>query len=181
MVERVHSYEHVQRVFQIAIMLAEKEKADLELVQIAALLHDLGEVIGEPHNETGAKKAKEILRELDYPKERCEKVERIIRYHNFANRDKLESLEEKIVWDADKIEGLGATGISRAFHWRGEAGLPLYDLSWFWEQATPRYDLLNTSSAKKLARHRYDYMMKFVSILKEELSLTDLKNALKEI
>jgi len=49
-----HSYEHVERVFKIATLIAKKEKADLELVQLGALLHDIGRVVAEPHNETGA-------------------------------------------------------------------------------------------------------------------------------
>ena len=48
-----HSYAHVDRVAKIAAILAEKEQADMELVQTAALLHDIGRVVGEPHNETG--------------------------------------------------------------------------------------------------------------------------------
>ena len=59
-----HSYEHVNRVFKVATFLAKKEKADLELVQIGSLLHDIGRVVGEPHNETGAKLASKILTEI---------------------------------------------------------------------------------------------------------------------
>ncbi len=50
-----HSYEHVDRVAKIAILLAKKEKADIELVQVGAILHDVGRCVGQPHNETGAK------------------------------------------------------------------------------------------------------------------------------
>lgn len=98
-----HSYAHVDRVTKIAAILAEKEKADQELVQTAALLHDIGYAVGEPHNETGAKLAREILeQETNYPKERIEKIVKIILLHPVAFRDKLETLEEKIVWDKAK-------------------------------------------------------------------------------
>ena len=52
--ETVHSFEHVERVLRTAAFLAEQEKADLELVQIGALLHDIGWVVGQPHHENGA-------------------------------------------------------------------------------------------------------------------------------
>jgi uncharacterized protein len=116
-----HSYAHVDRVAKIAAILAEKEKADQELVQTAALLHDIGRAVGEPHNETGAKLAREILEHsTNYPKERIEKVVKIILLHPIAFRDKLETLEEKIVWDADKIDLLGVIGIVRVFHYMGK-------------------------------------------------------------
>jgi len=56
-----HSYAHVDRVAKIAAILAEEEKADRELVHTATLLHDIGYAIGEPHNETGARFARQIL------------------------------------------------------------------------------------------------------------------------
>lgn len=108
-----NDYEHALRVFQTATIFALKENVDMELIQVSALLHNIGRIIGEPHNETGAEKAREILEELNYPKLRIEKIERIIRYHTFSSKKKLETLEEKIIWDADKLDGLGAIGISR--------------------------------------------------------------------
>lgn len=68
--ETVHSFEHVERVFKIATFLAEEEKADVELVQVGALLHDIGWIIGKPHNENGAKLASEILKEINYPEDK---------------------------------------------------------------------------------------------------------------
>ena len=114
-----HSYEHVNRVVKIATFLAKNEKANVELVQIGALLHDMGWAAGNPHNETVAKLAKEILKEINYPSEKSEKIVTIILHHPLAFKDKLETLEEKIVWDADKIDLLGVIGVVRAFHWLG--------------------------------------------------------------
>ncbi len=96
-----HDYEHTLRVFQTASIFAIQENADLELVQISALLHDIGRSIGEPHNETGAEKAREILEELQYPKEQIKQIEKIVLYHSLSSKDKLATLEEKIIWDAD--------------------------------------------------------------------------------
>jgi len=115
-----HSFEHVRRVVQIATFLAEKEKADIELVQVGAVLHDVGWAVGQPHNETGARLTRGILKELDYPEEKSVKVVRIVLYHPTDLRNKTETLEEKVVWDADKIDLLGALGIARGFHWYGK-------------------------------------------------------------
>jgi len=168
-----HSYEHVERVFKIATLIAKKERADLELVQLGALLHDIGRVVAEPHNETGAKLAKEILKETNYPEDRREKIARIVLLHPLDFRDRLQTLEEKIVWDADKIDLLGAAGIARGFHWCGRQSFESAAETAF-RVFTPIYDNLNTSTARKIARNRNKITMTFLSALKEELGLRDL-------
>lgn len=168
-----HSYEHVNRVVKIATFLAKKEKANVELVQIGALLHDIGWAAGKPHNETGAKLANKILKEMNYPKEKSEKIVRIILHHPLAFKDKLETLEEKIVWDADKIDLLGVIGVVRAFHWLGNKPFEAVVKTCFEEQTTI-YDLLTTPTAKKVAKRRHREMIAFLSALKRELSVTDL-------
>jgi uncharacterized protein len=168
-----HSYEHVNRVVNIATFLAKKEKANVELVWIGALLHDIGWAVGNPHNETGAKLANKILKEMNYPKEKSEKIVRIILRHPLAFKDKLKTLEEKIVWDADKIDLLGVIGVVRAFHWLGNKPFEAVVKTCFEEQTTI-YDLLNTQTAKKVAKRRHREMIAFLSALKRELSVTDL-------
>jgi len=168
-----HSYEHVNRVVRIATFLAKKMKADVELVQIGALLHDIGWAVGNPHNETGAKLANKILKEMNYPREKSEKIVGIILHHPLDFKDKLETLEEKIVWDADKIDLLGVIGVVRAFHWLGNKPFEAVVKTCFEEQ-TPIYNLLNTQTAKKIAKRRHREMIAFLSALKNELSVTDL-------
>lgn len=168
-----HSYEHVKRVVKIASFLAKKEKANVELVQIGALLHDIGWAAGRPHNETGAELAKKILEETNYSKEEIEKIAGIILRHPLAFKDKLEALEEKIVWDADKIDLLGVIGVVRAFHWLSNKPFEAVVKTCFEEQTTI-YDSLNTQTAKKIAKGRHREMMAFLSALKKELSVTDL-------
>jgi uncharacterized protein len=168
-----HSYEHVDRVLKIATLLAKEEKADLELVQVGGLLHDLGRALGQPHNEIGAKLARETLERMKYPKERSERVAKIVLYHPLDSRERLETLEQKIVWDADKIDLLGAIGIARGFHWCGnktfEAAVRLA-----FEVYTPIYTMLNTTTARRIARKRNEETMSFLSALEKELSVTDL-------
>jgi len=168
-----HSFEHVKRVFRIAAFLAEKEKADTELVQVGALLHDVGWAVGEPHNEAGARLAGEILRELRYPEEKSVKVVRIVLFHPIDFRSKLETLEEKVVWDADKIDLLGALGIARGFHWHGKKPFDTTVKTAF-EVYTPIYGMLNTATAKRIAKKRNELTMAFLSALENELSLADL-------
>jgi uncharacterized protein len=170
-----HSYSHVNRTLKIATFLAKKEQADVELVQAAALLHDIGRTVGEPHNETGAKLAHEILkRSTNYSQEKIEKIVKIVLQHSIAFRDRLETLEERIVWDADKIDLLGVIGIARLFHWLGRKPFETVVETYF-EELKPIYPLLNTSTAKRVARKRYERTMACLSALEKEFSAADLE------
>jgi len=172
-----HSYAHVDRVVKIAAILAEKEQADMELVQTGALLHDIGRTIGEPHNETGAKLASEILKQsTNYPQERIRKIFKIVLRHPIAFRDRLETLEEKIVWDADKIDLLGVIGIARVFHWLGNKPFETAVDTCF-EELKPIYNLLNTPSAQRIAKERYQQTIASLSALERELSTEDLRTS----
>jgi len=172
--DTVHSFEHVERIFKTATFLAEEEKADIELVQIGALLHDLGWTVGTPHHETGAKVADKILKELGYPEERRDKVVKIVLHHHLDLRDKLETLEERIVWDADKIDILGILGIVRAFHLLGSSPFTSVVKEAF-KKLTAIYPLLNTQTAKTIAEKRHRETMDLLNKLREELSLEDLQ------
>lgn len=169
----VHSYAHVDRVFRIATFLAKREKADVELVQTGAILHDIGRTVGEPHNETGARLASEILSGTDFPREKSDRVARIVLHHALPFRDKLETLEEKIVWDADKIHLLGASEVARVFHWLGKRPFETVVKDCF-EELKPIYSLLNTPTSKGIAKERHVRTMAFLSALEQELSLKDL-------
>jgi uncharacterized protein len=168
-----HSFKHVQRVTRIAVFLAQKEGADIELVQVGALLHDVGWSLGQLHSQTGAELACQILKGLDYPQEQRAKAIRIVLLHPVDFRDRLETLEEKIVWDADKIDLLGAVGVARGFHWLGKK--PFEEtVKLAYETYTPIYAMLNTATARRIAKKRRKETMAFLSALKNELSLTDL-------
>lgn len=169
-----HSYSHVDRVLRIATFLAEKEKAEMELVQAGALLHDIGWPIGQPHNETGAEFARDILDGMQYPTAKTERVVRIVLLHPLDCRDRLKTLEEKIVWDADKIDLLGAVGIARGFHWQGKKPFEA-TVKLAYEIYTPIYGMLNTPTAIEIAAKRHEETNSFLAALTEELSLSDLK------
>jgi len=164
-----HDWEHIERVYILATKIAEKEEADLELVQLGALLHDIGRIVREPHNVTGKAKAREILEGLSYDSKRIDLIENIIENHNLGNWHKLGSMEEKIVWDADKLDGIGAIGVARAFFMGGETGLPFHDFTWFEDDTMLRYSRLNTSAAKEIGKERIEYMSRFFERLNKEI------------
>ena len=171
-----HSYEHASRVLKIATFLAKLEKANLELVQLGALLHDVGRGVGEPHNETGAELADTILDEMNYPQERKEKVVKIVFNHRFSFRNRLETLEQRIVWDADKIDLLGIIGIAREFHFGGEIGKSFEKIARIClETSETIYNQLNTVTAKKLAKKRYELRQASLYALENELACADLE------
>ena len=174
MAESVHSFKHVQRVVKTATLLAGEEKADVELVQIGALLHDLGWTVGKPHHLTGAELATKILKEIKYPDEKRERVIKIVLNHPLESRNKLETLEEKIVWDADKIDMLGVLGIVRVFHWLGKAPFDAV-IERAHKELKAIYPLLNTATAKRIAEKRHRETTALLDVLEEELSLNDIR------
>lgn len=113
-----HAFDHVERVYDTAMLLAREESADMELVQVGALLHDVGRVIGDPHAEHGVTVAEEILENLEYPIDKRSKILQIIAEHHLTGNT--ETLEEQIIWDADKLDLIGVVGMARVFHWSGE-------------------------------------------------------------
>lgn len=169
----VHSFKHVKRVLKIATFLAREEKVDVELVQVGALLHDLGWAVSKPLHKTGAELASKILKEINYPHERVEKIVKIILLHPLDFRDKLKTIEEKIVWDADKIDLLGIIGMVRAFHWLSGTSFDSVVKHSF-KELKIIYPLLNTGTAKKIAKRRHNETLTLLSALEKELSLKDL-------
>ena len=87
----------------------------------------------------------------------------------------LETLEEEIVWDADKVDLIGVTGVLRAFHWAGAMKVSFKDeVKWFRERQTKFYDQLKTETAKAFAKKRHDNMICYLGVLENELILADL-------
>lgn len=169
----VHSFDHVQRVYAIATFLAKEEKADLELVQMSALLHDVGRALGEPHNETGAKRTDEILTDLQYPPEKRDKIVRIVLHHPLRFKGTLRSLEEQIIWDADKLDLLGVIGVARVFHFYGALNRSFDGaVKYCHDQLRSIPNFMHTPTAKNLAERRHREAMSFLSALDKELAVT---------
>jgi uncharacterized protein len=117
----VHDFDHVLRVYRLAERIAKVEGADLLIVRTAALLHDSqGSAPGAPgeiraeHHIVSAEFAGEILRQKDWPAEKIKAVQGCIRAHRFRGKeDQPETLEAKVLFDADKLDVLGAIGAAR--------------------------------------------------------------------
>jgi uncharacterized protein len=132
----VHGFEHVMRVYQMAERLAIAEGADLEIIQSAALLHDAQEEGNHAqqsvdhrniHHLTSAELAGEILRAEGWETPRIEAVQHCIRAHRFRDgREPPQTLEAKVLFDADKLDAIGAIGAARAIAFAAQAGQLAY-------------------------------------------------------
>ncbi|MBE5759977.1 MAG: HD domain-containing protein [Clostridiales bacterium] len=132
--DSAHDREHVYRVLYTALMIAETEpEADRDILITASLLHDIGrkEQFENPalcHAAVGAKKAETFLLEKGFAPDFTEKVCAAILSHRFRKNASPESIEAKILFDADKLDACGALGIARTLVYKGAVEDPLYSL-----------------------------------------------------
>jgi uncharacterized protein len=174
-----HGDDHVERVKRLAEFIALKEGADLEIVRVAAELHDVARQSGESdgleksarnHALEGAEIAERILIE-NHNKEFIEKVKHCIASHSFSSGVLPETLEAKILSDADKLDAMGAVGVARAFMFAGETGRSIEDsLKHFEDKLLRLKDLLNTDTAREISERRHQILEIFYKRLKDELS-----------
>lgn len=128
-----HDWDHTRRVHKLCMKIGKVEGADLNVLSIAAYLHDLGRSFQDNskgeicHAEKGAEIAAEILEELDLPEKQKENIIHSVKAHRFRGNNKPETLEAKVLFDADKIDSIGAIGIGRAFLFAGEVGATLHN------------------------------------------------------
>jgi uncharacterized protein len=194
----VHDFDHVLRVYRMAERIAQAEGADLEIVRAAALLHDAqGSAPGEDHQEDRASHhhqsadfGRQILEAEGWPAERIELVLHCIRAHRF--RDQSEpphTLEAKILFDADKLDVLGAIGAARTIAYAVLDGQPVYAepserfrTTWEREPGEPHSsyheflfklskvkDRMFTPTARQLAEARHQYLTEFYLQLAAEM------------
>ena len=131
--DTVHDFDHVLRVYKTAGIIAREEKADLEIIHTAALLHDVcGAMPGTKeraeHHIASAVFAGQVLAESGWPAEKISAVQHCIRSHRFrARQDEVPgTLEAKIIFDADKLDVIGAIGVARVIAYATLAGAPFY-------------------------------------------------------
>ena len=127
-----HDWYHTERVLRLVVHIGEFEMVDMEIAKIATLLHDIGRADQDRingkvcHAEIGGQKAKEILMEFNYDIEKIERVVHCIKSHRFRNSYKPNTIEAKVLFDADKLDSIGAVGIGRAFIFAGEVGAAMH-------------------------------------------------------
>jgi len=183
--ETAHGWLHIGQVRRHILILAQAEGLDPCLAELAALLHDVGRAQPGPENEHGARSAAmaaPLLAELgaSLTDEEREAVVFAIRWHNSHRTD---TPLLRVLRDADMLDGLGATGIMRAFMSRGY--LPPYDAEAPFETGGDRwpalycsdqflgqmawYDRLNTETARQMAKDRIALMRTFVAQARREI------------
>jgi uncharacterized protein len=189
--DSAHDLSHISRVVKVAKQLALEEGADLAIVVPAAWLHDC---VSLPKNHPerylastlAGDKAIEFLTSIFYPSEYYAAIHHAIRAHSFSANVLPNTLEAKIVQDADRLDALGAVGVARCMQVSGALNRPLYSLDDpFCEVREPndaRYsidhfytklfcivDSLNTPSAQLEGRRRQEVMRTFLNDLALEI------------
>jgi len=128
----VHGFDHVLRVLHAAEKIGKELGADQEVLRAAALLHDAsGAAPGASntrasHERDSARFAEDILRREGWPESRIAEVTHCIRAHRYRGREAPTSLEAQILFDADKLDVLGAFGVARTIGYALQAGEPIY-------------------------------------------------------
>ena len=165
-----HGDDHVERVKRLAEFIALKEGADLEIIGVAAELHDVARG-ADNHALEGAEIAEAFLMEKGYDRQFIEKVKHCIASHSFSSGIPPKTLEAKILSDADKLDAMGAIGVARAFMFAGETGRSMEEsLKHFEDKLLRLRDLLNTRTARKIGERRHQILEVFYRRLKDELS-----------
>ncbi len=180
----VHGFPHILRVFRLAEKIATVEGADLEIVRAAACLHDLEGDVNQrdEHHLAAAEAATRLLGEEGWPDEKIAAVTHCIRAHRFRNPQEFpRTLEAKVLFDADKLDAIGAVGIARAIAYAVRAGQPLYPLpsrrfietgqKETGEHHSPYHEFLHklrlikerlfTETGKRMAESRHEAMVLF--------------------
>ncbi len=128
-----HGWEHTLRVFRLCERIGNEEGADMEVVLIAACLHDIGRCYQDAsngricHAEKGAELAAPLIEPLDLSNHQKENILDCIRSHRFRGQTLPRTIEAQVLFDADKLDAIGAVGIARAFQFAGEVGARLHN------------------------------------------------------
>lgn len=186
-----HDYFHTMRVYQMATRISTEENADLQIVQLAALLHDVDDRKLSPETCENKDRAVAFMRSQNLTEEVIEQVKEIIGEVSFVGTDSVvpKTLEGKCVQDADRLDALGAMGIARAFAYGGNHNRVMYDpeippamnmgkeeyqnhvsttVNHFYEKLFLLKDMMNTDSAKEIAEHREQYMKEYIDEFMDE-------------
>lgn len=186
-----HDYFHALRVYKMATRIAEQENADLTIVQLAALLHDVDDIKLSPETYENKDGAVGFLREYGISEVMIKIICKIIDEVSFRGTDSTtpETIEGKCVQDADRLDAMGAIGIARAFAYGGNHNRIIYDpeiqptvnmnadqyqghisttINHFYEKLFQLKDLMNTDTAKKIAEQRQGYMKLYISEFLDE-------------
>ncbi|MFP4116333.1 MAG: HD domain-containing protein [Candidatus Aenigmatarchaeota archaeon] len=179
--DRGHGWQHTRRVLKLCEKINEEEGADLEVLRIAALLHDIGHHKDKDrHAAISAELAEEVLENYD----KREEVLHCIRTHRFSDDRKAETLEAKILQDADRLDAMGAVGVARTMMYSGANNRPIYlpekkfsggydgesetAVEHFHDKLLKIKERLKTETAREIGEHRHCFMEEFLAQLEKE-------------
>ena len=187
-----HGPDHTERVHKTALHIGRLMEARLDVLSAAALLHDIGrrfETMEQGkicHAKKGAELARDILVELNFPQSFIDETAHCIEAHRYRGDKIPRTLEAKILYDADKLDSIGAIGIGRAFLFAGQTGAKLHngtdidildckpyskeDTAYreFKFKMSKIKDKMLTPEGKRLAEERHDFMEIFFERLERE-------------
>lgn len=185
--ESGHGWWHIFRVFTIAVRIAKEENANIFVVKLASLLHDIADYkFNNGNYSINEQTARDWLNKLAIDSKIIEQVCQIINEVSFkgaSDQSKPSSLESKIVQDADRLDALGAIGIARCFSYGGHKGREIYipgekpkqylnfdqyrkntscSINHFYEKLLILTDKMNTQAGKKMAQKRHRFILKYL-------------------
>lgn len=189
-----HDLSHVQRVVANTLRLTKAENGNAAITVPAAWLHDCVSVakdspLRKQASRLAAEEAERFLKSLNYPADLLEPIYHAIEAHSFSANIETQTLEARIVQDADRLEAIGAIGITRCFLTGGSMGTPLYDpadpfsenrepndrlytLDHFYCKLLGLTDTMKTAAGKAEAVKRTEYMKDFLQRLRDEIGLS---------
>lgn len=182
-----HDWSHIMRVYNMARHIQKSEGGDLEVVELAALLHDISDhKFNGGKLDEGGKVARALLLDLGYDKGKAEQVKYIVdnvSYKGANTPSEMNTLEGKIVQDADRIDAIGAIGVGRTFAYGGYKNQAMYipeleakmhdsfeeyanektcTINHFHEKLLLLSSRLNTTTAKEIGKIRHQFMEDFL-------------------
>ena len=186
-----HDFFHTLRVYNTAKHIAVEENADMEMVMLSALLHDVDDIKLSPNTHKNKDNARKILKANNLKDDVIDLICDIIGEISYKGTESLpaKTLEGRIVQDADRLDALGAIGIARAFAYGGNRNRVMYDpdikpclnmnekeyrnhvsttINHFYEKLFNLKKLMNTETAKKLAETRETYMKEYINRFLDE-------------
>ena len=167
-----HDFDHTLRVYRMAVRIAEEEKADVDTVALAALLHDVDDRKISPQTCENKDRAAAFLRENRIAEEKIRQILQIISEISFSEGNgRPTTLEGCCVQDADRLDAIGAIGIARTFAFGGSRGRRIHDpagldsgssIRHFYDKLLLLKGLMNTPTGKVLAIRRDAYLRDFL-------------------
>ena len=182
-----HDWWHIYRVWKMSVRIAKEENANLLVVELGALLHDIADwKFNDGDEEVGPAKARAWLQSLMVDEEVIAQVYQIVRdisYKGAGVATPMPTIEGQVVQDADRLDAIGAIGIARTFAYGGSKAREMYNpdqspvlhqsfeqykmgngstINHFYEKLLLLKERMNTATAKRLAQHRHKVMEEFL-------------------